>query len=160
MMSSCRHLTIVSVVLVSAITLPAQSSGLFQGKWIFNSSESIFSPGRPLPQSETLTFAADGTLTVEGVSGQGRPFLWSFTPEPGKVVQVANRDNQTVETKLSGNTIVHMWRDPSGTEYGEGHISADGKTMRYVLMGTVWGDHVYEVSVFDRVGAVSPVPTN
>ena len=30
--------------------------------------------------------------------------------------------------------------------------------MRYVLMGTVWGEHVYEVSVFDRVGAVSRVP--
>jgi hypothetical protein len=52
----------------------------------------------------------------------------------------------------------HMWRDPSGTEYGEGHISADGKTMRYVLMGTVWGEHVYEVSVFDRVGAVTRAP--
>ncbi len=75
------------------------------------------------------------------------------TPESGKAVQVANRVSQTVETKLSGNIIVHMWRDPSGTEYGEGRISEDGKTMRYVLMGTVGGEHVYEVSVFDRVGA-------
>jgi len=157
-MSFCRRLSILPVVFAYALTLPAQSSGLFEGKWVFNPSESIFSPGRPLPQSETLTFAADGTLAVEGVSGQGRPLLWSFTPEPGKAVQVANRDNQTVETKLSGNTIVHMWRDPSGTEYGEGRISADGKTMRYVLMGTVWGDHVYEVSVFDRAGAVSRLP--
>jgi len=157
-MSFCRRLSILPVVFAYALTLPAQSSGLFEGKWVFNPSESIFSPGRPLPQSETLTFAADGTLAVEGVSGQGRPLLWSFTPEPGKAVQVANRDNQTVETKLSGDTIVHMWRDSSGTEYGEGHISADGKTMRYVLMGTVWGDHVYEVSVFDRAGAVSRLP--
>jgi hypothetical protein len=156
-MSFCRRLFVLSAVFAYALTLHAQSSGLFEGKWVFNPSESIFSPGRFLPQSETLTFAADGTLTVEGVSGQGRPFLWSFTPESGKAVQVANRDNQTVETKLSGDTIVHMWRDPSGTEYGEGHISADGKTMRYVLTGTVWGDHVYEVSVFDRVGAVSRV---
>jgi hypothetical protein len=158
MMSFCRRLSILSVVFASALTLPAQSSGLFEGKWVFNPSECIFSPGRPVPQSETLTFADDGTLTVEGVSGHGRPFLWSFRPESGKAVQVANRDNQTVETKLSGNTIVHMWRDPSGTEYGEGHVSADGKTMRYVLMGTVWGEHVYEVSVFDRVGAVARVP--
>ena len=151
MMRFCRSLSIVSVAFAYALTLPAQSSGLFEGKWAFNPSESIFSPGRPLPQSETLTFAADGTLTVEGVSGQGRTFLWSFTPEPGKAVQVANRNNQTVETKLSGNTLVHMWRDASGTEYGEGHISPDGKTMRYVLMGTVWGEPVYEVSIFDRV---------
>ncbi|MGA2538016.1 MAG: hypothetical protein ABSF53_18535 [Terracidiphilus sp.] len=155
MMRFCMRVSILSVVFAYALTLPAQSSGLFEGKWVFNSSESIFSPGRPLPQSETLTFAADGTLTVEGVSGKGTPFLWSFTPEPGKAVQVANRDQQTVETKLSGSTIVHMWRDPSGTEYGEGHIAADGKTMRYVLMGTVWGEHVYEVSVFDRVPQVS-----
>lgn len=158
MMSVRRRLSILSVVFAYALTLPAQSSGLFEGRWVFNPSESIFSPGRPLPHNETLTFAADGTLTVEGVSGQGRPFLWSFTPEPGKAVQVANRDHQTVETKLSGSTIVHMWRDPSGVEYGEGHIAADGKTMRYVLMGTVWGDRVYEVSVFDRVGAVAQAP--
>lgn len=150
MMNVRLRRSILPVIFAYALMLPAQSSGLFEGKWVFNPSESIFSPGRPLPQSETLTFAADGTLTVEGVSGQGRPFLWSFKPESGKAVQVANRDNQTVETKLSGNTIVHMWRDPSGTEYGEGHISADGKTMRYVLMGTVWSRQVYEVSVFDK----------
>jgi hypothetical protein len=158
MMSSIGRLSILAAVFACAVTAPAQSSGLFEGKWVFNPSESIFSPGRPLPQSETLTFSEDGTLTVEGVSGQGRPFLWSFTPESGKPVQVANRNNQTVETKLSGNTIVHMWRDPSGTEYGEGHISPDGKIMRYVLMGTVWGEHVYEVSVFERVGAVARGP--
>lgn len=149
-MSVRLRLFILPVIFAGALMLPAQSSGLFEGKWVFNPSESIFSPGRPLPQSETLTFAADGTLRVEGVSGQGRPFLWSFTPKSGKAVEVANRDNQTVETKLSGNTIVHMWHDPSGTEYGEGHISADGKTMRYVLMGTVRGQPVYEVSVFDK----------
>ena len=148
------------MVFASALTLPRSIEWPpFEGKWVFNPSESIFSPGRPVPQSETLTFADDGALTVEGVSGHGRPFLWSFRPESGKAVQVANRDNQTVgATKLSGNAIVHMWRDPSGTEYGEGHVSADGKTMRCVLMGTVWGEHVYEVSVFDRVGAVARVP--
>ena len=101
-------------------------------------------------KSETLTFT-NGTLTVQGVSAQGRSFLWSFTPVPGKPVLVTGRDNLTVETKESGNSLVHMWSDQSGTSYGEGQISEDGKSIKYVLVGTRWGNHVYEVSVFDKV---------
>ena len=97
-----------------------------------------------------MTFASDGKLTVEGVSAQGRPFLWSFAPVPGKAVLVTGRDNLTVETKETGDILVHMWSDQSGTSYGEGHLSADGKTLRYVLIGTRWGNHVYEVSVFEK----------
>jgi hypothetical protein len=143
-----RCLSILTLVFASALTLCAQSSSQFDGKWVFNAEKSIFSPG-PLPQSETLTFAK-GTLTVEGVGAQGHPFLWSFTPVPGKAVLVSGRDNLTVESKESGNTLVHMWSDASGTSYGEGQISPDGKSMRYVLIGTRWGNHVYEVSVFDK----------
>jgi hypothetical protein len=43
-----------------------------------------------------------------------------------------------------------MWSDHSGTSYGTGQISEDGKTLRYVLIGTRWGNHVYEVSVFEK----------
>ena len=143
----CR-LSILPVVFACALTLSAQSSNSFEGRWVFNAENSIFSPG-PLPKSETLTFA-NGTLTVEGVSAQGHSFQWSFTPVPGKAVLVTGRDNLTVETKESGDTLVHMWSDKSGTSYGSGQISADGKTMRYVLIGTRWGNHVYEVSVFDK----------
>jgi hypothetical protein len=110
--------------------------------------KSIFSPGL-LPKSETLTFA-NGTAAVEGVNSQGKPFLFSWTPAPGKAVPVNGGNDLTVETKESGDTMVHMWSDHSGTSYGSGQISADGKTMRYVLIGTRWGNHVYEVSVFDK----------
>jgi hypothetical protein len=148
-MSLCRRLSVVSLVFAFALTLVAQSNSPLEGKWVFNAEKSIFSPG-PLPKSETLSFA-NGKLTVEGVSAQGQPFLWSFTPVPGQKVLVTGRDNLTVETKESGNTIVHMWSDQSGTSYGEGQISPDGQSMRYVLIGTRWGNHVYEVSVFDKV---------
>ena len=148
MMTLRRRLSILPVVFACALTLSAQSSSPFEGKWIFNAEKSIFSPG-PLPQSETLTFA-NGTTTVEGVSAQGHPFLFSFTPLPGKAVPVNGGRDLTVETKESGDTVVHMWSDHSGTSYGSGQISADGKTMRYVLIGTRWGNHVYEVSVFEK----------
>jgi hypothetical protein len=161
MMTLRPRLSILLLVFAYALTLPAQSSSPFEGKWVFNADKSIFSPG-PLPKSETLTFA-NGTLTVQGVSAQGRSFLWSFTPVPGKPVLVTGRDNLTVETKQSGNSLVHMWSDQSGTSYGEGQISEDGKSIKYVLVGTRWGNHVYEVSVFDKVvekaATSNPAPT-
>jgi hypothetical protein len=143
----CR-LSILPVVFACALTLSAQSRNSFEGKWVFNAEKSIFSPG-PLPKSETLTFA-NGTMTVEGVNAQGQPFVFSFTSIPGKAVPVNGGRDLTVETKESGDTIVHMWTDHSGTSYGSGQISADGKTMRYVLIGARWGNPVYEVSVFDK----------
>ena len=45
---------------------------------------------------------------------------------------------------------MHMWSDHSGTSYGNGQISEDGKTLRYVLIGTRWGNPVYEVSIFEK----------
>lgn len=148
-MMNARHcLSLLTLVFVGALVLSAQSSSPFEGKWVFSADKSIFSPG-PLPKSETLTFAG-GTLTVEGVNAQGQPFLFSFTPEPGKAVPVTGGHQLTVETKESGNTLEHMWSDRSGTSYGNGEISADGRTMRYVLIGTRWGNHVYEVSVFEK----------
>ena len=148
MMSLRRSLAILPIVFACALTLSAQSSNPFEGKWVFNAEKSIFSPG-PFPKSETLTFAGD-TMTVEGVGPQGQPFVFSFTSVPGKAVPVNGGHDLTVETKQSGNTLVHMWSDHSGTSYGSGEISTDGKTMRYVLIGTRWGNHVYEVSVFDK----------
>jgi hypothetical protein len=142
------RLSILPIVFACALTLPAQSSGPFEGKWVFNAEKSIFSPG-PLPKSETLVFA-NGTMTVEGVNAQGQPFVFSFTSVPGKAVPVNGGHDLTVEVKESGNTLVHMWSDHSGTSYGSGEISTDGKSMRYVLIGNRWGNHVYEVSVFDK----------
>jgi hypothetical protein len=149
MMSLRRRLSILLVMATYAFTLPAQSSSPFEGKWVFNADKSMFNPG-PFPRSEALTFA-NGTLTVEGVGPQGQPFLWSFKPEPGKAVLVTGRDNLTVETQESADTLMHVWSDRSGTSYGTGQVSKDGKSMRYVLIGNRWGNHVYEVSVFDRV---------
>ncbi|HEY1985577.1 MAG TPA: hypothetical protein VGG85_09215 [Terracidiphilus sp.] len=149
MMSVRLRLSILTVVFTAcALTLSAQSSSPFEGKWVFNAEKSIFSPG-PLPRSETLTFASD-TVTAEGVNAQGQAFVFSWTPAEGKAVPVRGGRDLTVETKESGNNLVHMWSDHSGTSYGNGEISADGKTIRYVLIGTRWGNHVYEVSVFEK----------
>jgi hypothetical protein len=149
MMSLRRLLSILPLIFAWPLTLPAQANSPFEGKWVFNAEKSVFSPS-PLPRSETLTFA-NGTVTVEGVNPQGKPFVFSWTPLPGKAVPVTGgRPELTVETKESGDILVHMWSDQSGTSYGEGQISTDGKVMRYVLIGTRWGNHVYEVSVFDK----------
>jgi hypothetical protein len=161
MMSLRRRLSILLLVFASALTLSAQSGSPFEGKWVFNADKSMFNPS-PLPRSETLTFA-NGTLTVEGVSAQGHPFLWSFTPDPGKAVLVTGRDNLKVETKEAGDTLMHTWSDQSGTSFGTGQVSKDGKSMRYILIGNRWGNHVYEVSEFYKVpeGAATsnPAPT-
>jgi hypothetical protein len=57
----------------------------------------------------------DDTVTVEGVNAQGQPFVFSFTSVPGKAVPVNGGHDLTVEAKQSGNTLVHMWSDHSGT---------------------------------------------
>lgn len=149
-MSRCRSLCALTILLASTCTLFAQSSSSFAGKWVFNPEKSIFSPG-PLPRLETLTFE-NGTVTLDGANAQGKQFHMSWSPLPSEAVPVLGAPDKdlTVETKESGDTLVHMWSDHSGTSYGEGRISADGKTMRYVLIGTRWGNHVYEVSVFER----------
>jgi hypothetical protein len=148
MMSLPRRFSILAFAFASALALPAQSSSAFEGKWVFNAEKSNFATG-PLPQSETLTFA-NGTTTVEGVSAQGRSFLWSFTTAEGKPVWVDGRNRLTVATQESGKTLVHIWSDDSGLSRGEGQISADGKTMQYVLIGSRWGHPVHEVSVFEK----------
>lgn len=84
-MISLRRLLSI-IVLACAFTLTAHSSGQFEGKWVFDAEKSIFSPG-PLPKSETLTFA-NGTVTVEGINPQGKPFVFSWTPLQGKAVPV------------------------------------------------------------------------
>ncbi|KAA6464573.1 hypothetical protein DYQ86_00965 [Acidobacteria bacterium AB60] len=147
-MNTLRRLSLLPALFVLSLAAYAQAPSPFEGKWVFSPADSIFSPG-PLPQSETLTFT-NGALTVEGVGPKGQKFLWSFTPVAGQPVLVTGRDHLTVETKETADTIVHMWSDASGTSYGEGHLSPDGKTLRYVLTGTRWGNHVYEVSVFNR----------
>jgi hypothetical protein len=161
MMSLRRRLSILLLVFACALTLFAQSSSPFEGRWVFNADKSRFDTG-PLPKSETLTFA-NSTLTVEGVSAQGHPFLWSFTQEPGKAVLVTGRDNLKVETKDAGDTLMHAWSDQSGTSFGTGQVSKDGKSMRYVLIGNRWGNHVYEMSEFDKVpegtATFNPAPT-
>ena len=148
MKSVLLRLSLLPIVFAFALSLSAQSSGAFEGRWVFNPDKSTFSPG-PLPQSETLTFSGD-TLIVEGVSASGRPFAFSMTAVPGKAVPVLGREDLTVDTKESGNTIEHIWSDHSGTSRGTGQISEDGKTMRYVLIGSRWGNPVHEVSVFEK----------
>ena len=148
MMTLLRRLSILSVVFAGAVPLYSQAISTFEGRWVFNPEKSIYSPG-PLPRSETLTFT-EGETKVEGVNAQGHPFVFSFSSAPGRAVPVNGGHDLTVETKESGNTVVHMWSDHSGSSYGNGEISPDGKTLRYVLIGTRWGTPVYEVSVFER----------
>src|SRR5579871_4162370 len=111
MLTFGRRLLIALATFAFVLPLSAQSNSQFEGKWVLNPEKSIFTSG-PLPKSETLTFT-NGTLTVEGVSAQGHPFLWSFTPAPGKAVLVTGRDNLTVETQESGDSLMHVWSDQS-----------------------------------------------
>jgi hypothetical protein len=150
MIGICRSLSTWTIIVGFALALPAQSNSAFEGKWVFNADKSIFSPG-PFPQSETLTFE-NGEVTVDGVGPLGKLFHMTWTLSENKPVLVAGAPNKalTVATSENGETLVHMWSDHSGTSYGEGRISTDGKTLRYVLIGTRQGNHVYEVSVFDK----------
>lgn len=142
-----RRISLLAVVLATAVTLSAQTDNPFAGKWRLNVAKSKFSPG-PAPKSETVTVGSDKT-TVEGTSSDGQPFKWSYTPSPGKAVPIDGQSG-TVEEKYSGNTVDHTWGGPDGTTHGHGVVSKDRKTLKYTQTGTQQGKPVHNVFFFEK----------
>jgi hypothetical protein len=98
----------------------------FTGTWKLNVAQSQFGSAPP-PQSETITWAPDGTGTVEGIDAQGKPFHWSIPWSGGKEVPLDGIENGVsistirgpvldAQTKMAGKTVttVHAVVSPDG----------------------------------------------
>jgi hypothetical protein len=133
----------------SATVLLAQTNDRFAGKWELNVSKSKFKPP-PALKNETVT-NENGKTTIEGITGEGQPYKWSFNHSPGVAVPVEGRENSTVVEKISGNTIDHSWKMGAGKSHGHGVLSKDGKTLKYVNDGTTFeGQAMHDVYVFEK----------
>lgn len=149
MRCSISKTSVLLLLSVSATVLLAQTNDRFTGKWELNVSKSKFNPP-PALKSETVT-NENGKTTIEGITGDGQPFKWSFSPSPGVAAPVEGRENSTVVEKISGNTIDHAWKMGQGKSHGHGVLSKDGKTLRYVNSGTNFEGHpIHNVYVFEK----------
>src|SRR5947209_20192866 len=116
-MRICRFsISALALLFACVLTLMAQTTNPFVGKWQLNVAKSKFSPG-PGPKSETVTVEQSKT-TVEGTDPNGQPFKWSFTPSPGKAVRIEGFENEKITQKITGNTVNHTW---SGVQNTHGH---------------------------------------
>ena len=101
-------LVLLSLVFVSAVVLAAQQmehTKAFTGTWKLNLAKSKISPGPP-PQSVTVTFAPDGTTTLEIVNDKGKASQFSYPWSGGKEVPVTGEglENTTVTDSIQGRT--------------------------------------------------------
>jgi len=125
---------LIAPLLVCAVALFAADDP-FVGTWKLNVAKSKFQ-GEPPPQSETVTIAADGKVSVTGSDNKGQPVEWSFMGTPGGTATITGIPDSTVMETRKGNTVEHTWTMGKSSMKGHGVLSKDGKTMTYTLQGT------------------------
>lgn len=141
---------VLLAIALSTVLIAAEDA--FTGTWKLDVSKSKFHPG-PAPQSETVTIAPEGKVSVHAVAADGKTEDWSYLPAPeGTAAQIEGMTDSTVITKrLDGRTMEHVWKMGSSTQHGKAILSKDGRTMTYTLVGTnSKGQAVHEVDHFDK----------
>jgi len=136
---------------VCALIGQTQHINAFTGTWKMNVAKSTFSPG-PAPKSQTITFAPDGTFTLEAVDQEGKRIGWSHPWSGGAEVPNHGVEDETSITKIRGNTLDETIK--SGNKIVEtvhAVVSKDGKTFKATLTGIDnQGHHVRNVGVFEK----------
>ena len=84
-------------------------SNPFVGTWRLNLAASTFDPGPP-PRSQTRTWAADGTVSVEGVTAAGQPVAYEYSikadgREYAATGAVPGSADRMSSTRTDANTI-------------------------------------------------------
>ena len=152
--------TLVMVVTVSVIAanlVPAQTKNVHVGTWNLNVAKSKFDPGPPF-QSQTLRFEEwEGGLkaTADAVDAKGqkahlefaakfdgKPYPFTGNPD-GDMLTMKRIDDRTIETAwtLKGKPTITA----------RGAVAADGKTRTVTYTGTnAAGQKVNQTLVYDR----------
>ncbi|MBV8553727.1 MAG: hypothetical protein JOY54_20705 [Acidobacteriaceae bacterium] len=119
------------------------------GTWKVNVAKSTFSPGPP-PKSQTVTIA-EGKVTVDEESADGKTAHWSYAPSNGAEVPIDGLQEASVTSTEKGNMVEHKWKIGKESYTGHGVIMKDGKTMKYVFDGTdAQGRHVHDVTFYEK----------
>lgn len=133
-----KRLTLHTYILLTAVGISAgaENPNRFAGVWKMNPKESKFSENAAC-QSETVTVAADGRVSIEQVDSKGKRLSWSYKPEAaGKAASIEGLERASRVTSYrteSTDTEVFDWNGWKMT--GHGVLSMDGKRMTYTLTG-------------------------
>ena len=146
----------LTLVFVSAVLLVAQQmehTNAFTGTWKLNLAKSKISPGPP-PQSVTITFAPDGTTTLDIVNDQGKAHHWSYPWSGGKEVPVTGEglENTTVTDSIQGRTKDTIAKT-NGKIVRKSHdvLSPDGRSFTATVDATdAQGHSVHGVEVYEK----------
>jgi hypothetical protein len=126
---------------LSAAFVLAQTGHItpFTGAWQLNLAKSRFNPGPP-PKNFTLTFAPDGTRTLDLTYADGQILKAVLPWSDGKEVPVtANQgfENVTAVSKIEGKAFNDTWkRNGEVIEKVHGAVSANGQTLKIRVDGT------------------------
>jgi hypothetical protein len=136
-----------------ALLLVAQTQHItpFTGSWKMNVAKSKFNPSPGL-KSATMTFAPDGTSTVEILDPQGKTLKYSYSWSGEKEVPVHGIEHATVITKLQDHTFDRTMNIAGKTvQMVHALISPDGKTMTVTVTGKYpHGRSMDDVELFEK----------
>ena len=109
------------VLLVVGMSLAASAAdNPFVGTWKLNVEKSTFRPGPPM-KAETVTIAADGSVSVISTEANGQVLNWSYATVEGTEVPVVGMGaNSALSQKplaIQSNTPGN-WRDGQRAEQG------------------------------------------
>jgi hypothetical protein len=150
------HGSRLALVFVSAVVLVAQQmehTNAFTGTWKLNVAKSKISPG-PLPQSITITFAPDGTTTLEIVNDKGKTYHRSFPWSGGKEVPFTGEgvENTVMISSIQGRTKDNILKTNGKVVLtSRDVVSPDGRTLTMTFDTTdEQGRSVHGVEVYEK----------
>jgi len=146
-----KYLGIGVFLLTMAVPVLAQTSNeAWFGTWKLNVAKSKFDPG-PAPQSETVTIAPDGKVTVDDTQPDGTAQSWSYTYSEGTEVPITGMPNSSVKETRTARTVEHAWKFNGGSYTGKGVMAKNGKSFTYTMDGTdSQGRHEHNVSLYEK----------
>jgi hypothetical protein len=149
MKTTLQMLAAVFIFLAVSQLQAQMPAGGFAGSWKANFEKSKF-PGPP-PKVDECKVDADGTVTVNETTSDGKDLSWHYTPTPGKAVSLVGRDGTVRVKKINSHKNEQTWDFNGRTAKSSAVLSTDGKTTTFTMDGTDKdGKPFHEVVVYDK----------
>jgi hypothetical protein len=147
------HLLRLAPLFLVAVILVAQTEHMtaFTGTWKLNVAQSQFG-SEPPPQSISVTFAPDGTFTLEVVDEKGEPHQWSHPWSGDAEVAINGHKDETILSKYRGHILDEtVKKGGKAVETVHSVLSSDGKIMTTTIDATdPQGRPVHHVLIFEK----------
>ena len=120
----------------------------FTGSWRLNLSKSKYNLAPP-PKSARLTLKPDGSLTVDAVEADGKPFQWSAPWSDGREVPIEGIDNGTMVATYGRDSFDHQIKIKGKVvAMAHGILSANGRVLTMIVRKP--GSTVHNIEISDR----------